>query len=352
MSGEVISYSDKDLAAIAASYDPSMHEAPIVIGHPKHDDQAYGWVKGIEVQDGKLIARTHQINPEFAELVRKGSYKKVSAAFYRPDTPGNPKPGVYYLRHLGFLGAQPPAVKGLKQVAFASGDDGCVEFADLDIASALTDIAALLRRVRDAMIAEKGLEAANETFPSWQIESVERIAAKQLTAPSYAEIEELPMPDQTIEAEREELDKREADLKEREAAFAEGARKLRRQVNEQFLDGLVKSGRLPKAIKEPFIEFMDTLDASGVVEFGEGDGKVSRTRSDQLCRLLGKLPVMAVREKVSGDGEPDAPSKPKIMLPEGKTSSAASRDLHARAVAYQEKHPDTSYMEAVAAVEG
>ncbi len=56
-------------------------------------------------------------------MVASGKFKKVSAAFYLPDSPNNPHKGVLSLRHVGFLGAMPPAVKGLKQVEFAEDDD-------------------------------------------------------------------------------------------------------------------------------------------------------------------------------------------------------------------------------------
>lgn len=37
MNGAVLEFSESDLAASARAYDPALHEAPIVIGHPKHD---------------------------------------------------------------------------------------------------------------------------------------------------------------------------------------------------------------------------------------------------------------------------------------------------------------------------
>ena len=43
-------------------------------------------------------------------------------AFTPPDHPSNPVPNAYYLRHVGFLGAQPPAVKGLGEARFADVD--------------------------------------------------------------------------------------------------------------------------------------------------------------------------------------------------------------------------------------
>ncbi|EAY1319524.1 peptidase, partial [Salmonella enterica] len=35
MNGHQINFSDADLNDIAAAYNPKLHEAPIVIGHPK-----------------------------------------------------------------------------------------------------------------------------------------------------------------------------------------------------------------------------------------------------------------------------------------------------------------------------
>jgi len=39
-------------------------------------------------------------------------------------------PGVYYLRHVGFLGAQPPAVKGLRPIELAEGEPGVIHFSE------------------------------------------------------------------------------------------------------------------------------------------------------------------------------------------------------------------------------
>jgi hypothetical protein len=128
--GAIVDIGAADLAATAASYDSALHEAPAVVGHPAHDRPAYGWVKRLKVQDGALVAWFDQLDPEFAELVKAGRFKKISASFYRPDAATNPKPGRWYLRHVGFLGAQPPAVKGLKPAQFGdAGELGVVSFA-------------------------------------------------------------------------------------------------------------------------------------------------------------------------------------------------------------------------------
>ena len=116
------------LAQAVTAYDPNLHEAPAVIGHPKDNAPAYAWVKGLSLEGDTLKAELAQIDPEFSEMAQAGRFKKVSASFYLEDSPHNPKPGKLYLRHVGFLGAMPPAVKGLRNPEFSEDEKGVVNF--------------------------------------------------------------------------------------------------------------------------------------------------------------------------------------------------------------------------------
>ncbi|HAW47033.1 MAG TPA: hypothetical protein DCX34_07315, partial [Roseovarius sp.] len=118
-SGQSFEFSEAEVEGIAAAYDPALHEAPIVVGHPRTDAPAYGWVKRLRAEGAELFAEPDQVEPAFAEMVRAGRFKRISASFYPPQSAANPTPGTYYLKHVGFLGAQPPAVKGLKAAEFA-----------------------------------------------------------------------------------------------------------------------------------------------------------------------------------------------------------------------------------------
>lgn len=124
--GITVDFSEATLAKIAAIYDPKLHEAPMVLGHPKHDDPAYGWAAALSVSGRQLEATPTQVDPQFAEWVDAGRYKKISASFYLPGSSHHPIPDsdVPYLRHIGFLGAMPPAVKGMKAIEFAEEEDG------------------------------------------------------------------------------------------------------------------------------------------------------------------------------------------------------------------------------------
>ena len=51
-------FSEKDLQQVVETYDPSIHEAPLVIGHAGDNDSlpAYGWIQGFSKQGGNLYA--------------------------------------------------------------------------------------------------------------------------------------------------------------------------------------------------------------------------------------------------------------------------------------------------------
>jgi hypothetical protein len=120
--GKKHSFSEEDLQKIARDYnnkvgaDPS-HLAPLVKGHPRGDDPAYGWIEKLTIRGSRLLAKLKDIAPELIKEVRRGMFRKVSLALY-PNR---------MLRHVGVLGAVPPAVKGLKSLAFSS-DESYEEF--------------------------------------------------------------------------------------------------------------------------------------------------------------------------------------------------------------------------------
>jgi hypothetical protein len=121
--GDKGAYTESDIDQMVASYDPAKHEAPVVIGHPEHNAPAYGWVEALRRVGSVLMGKLKQVQPQFEELVRKGLFKKRSISFY--VTPSGPA-----LRHVGFLGAMPPEVKGLADVKLASFSAGAFQAID------------------------------------------------------------------------------------------------------------------------------------------------------------------------------------------------------------------------------
>ena len=119
-SGNKASYSEAELDKIATLYNSRLKEsdsfqAPVVKGHPKTDDPAFGWVEMLKRKGNILFAKIKQLAPEIIEEIKQGRFKNISIALY-PDM---------LLRHIGLLGAIPPAVKGLKPVSFSENDIYC-----------------------------------------------------------------------------------------------------------------------------------------------------------------------------------------------------------------------------------
>lgn len=323
MSGAAIDFAEAHLHDVALAYDPSLHEAPLVIGHPKHDAPAYGWVDRLDVSGGHLIATPKQVHENFAEMVKQGSFKKISASFYVPSSPANPMPGKFYLRHVAFLGAQPPAIKGLAPVDFGDGDDGGVTF-ELDfaepgrLASLTRSIVILFRRQRERLITESGLDAAETTLPSWEIDNLSFLADRLENeaeagigspSPAFAEQETSSM---NIEAQRlAELDAREAalaarekDIGARELSFSEQAVQARRADDRRFLDAMAAEGKIVPALVAPVLDFMAKLDGDDTVDFGEGPDAVAQTAHAFFRGLIEKSgAVIDFSERAAGGGQ-------------------------------------------------
>jgi hypothetical protein len=312
--GVALTFGEADLAAIAAGYDPATHEAPIVVGHPKQDAPAYGWIASLAVKDGRLVATPDQVNPAFAELVETGSFKKRSAALYHPDSPGNPTPGQYYLRHVGFLGAQPPALKGLKPVEFAEGDAVVeIEFGEFSRPWVFDGLARLFRGLRDYLIETTDAETADRLIPGYEIDQLVRVASEISSdaQPAFADPEpkEPVMTTKTADEQLAAIAAREAAIAEREtaiaareASFSEAARVARKMDDDIFVAAVVKDGRLPIGLQASALALFSEL-GEGELTFSEGDQEVKTSPRAAFRDLLSKLPKpVSTGELAAGDG--------------------------------------------------
>lgn len=294
MDGRTITFTTENCIDLANSYDPSVSEAPFVIGHPSLTAPAYGWAERLEFRDGIVYVAPRQVNPAFAEAFNAGSYKKRSLSIYQPDSPGNPKPGHYYARHVGFLGAVPPGVKGLPDAQFAeaSGDNGPLEFA---LPWEADNLASLFQSIRDWVIQEKDIEQADSIIPQWRIQSILDSATddRKSSIPPLAYAEENNVdPNQTTTVTAEELARRETALAEREEKLRvaeENALKQkaleRRTAIVGFAEGLVKAGNVLPRHKSSIVEVLVSLSQEPL-SFSEGDTTVSKTPEELLREIL------------------------------------------------------------------
>jgi len=362
LAGEAIEFGEAELAASAAAYDPKISKAPLVVGHPKTDDPAKGWTVALTANERGLFAAVDKVDPAFAESVRKGEYGTVSAKFYRPTDPHNPKPGAWYLRHIGFLGAHPPGVKGLDDPEFAEGagaeDDGCVCFQE-GVAFGEWDVmtsANLWRQLRDWMVSKFGLDEADKVLPNYDVRALELGAQEDINArrssgasfapAAFGEGDPVPSPSPKPATEKESAvtDQEAAQLRENNAALQRQNEELRRASQERaakqvrddnvaFAEGLVKEARIPSGMKDQVAAIGAQLQSTPDVEFGEGDAK--KPMHQVFRELLQALPAQvefgetASRERAAAPGAGGADESP-VEFAEGADPERVALDKRIR----------------------
>lgn len=293
------------LDKIATAYNPAHHEAPVVIGHPDTDDPAWGWVKSAEVRDDGLWLAA-ELTPEMDELVSQQRYKKVSVSLYPPDHPANPTPGSYALKHLGFLGAQPPAVKGLQAIGLSAAES-------------------------------EGILTIQFSTPKEKSMDPEELKAKEAA---------LAQKEQTINLSEQTLSQREQALAQREA-------QLRKQELAAKIQPHIQAGRVLPRDKELLLNLAEKAGDT-VINLGEGDDAKATPLLDAFLSFLEQLPAQVpLKELATPDNAPAATQAPvSFAAPAGYEVDPAAAALYSQVEAYRAKHPEVTYVEAVRAVEG
>lgn len=336
--GRDVAIDARVLSDVVGSYDRQKHRAPLVLGHPKDDasSPAYGEVASLEAGPDGVHAVPDKVSPGLAEAVRAGRYGPVSASLYAPAHPNNPTPGKWHLRHIGFLGATPPVVKGLSPVAMAELADAApdqtvtVELADasMPIAWAFDSIARTFRSIREWLIDEKDTETANRLIPNSQIESIARDArrvresARDDAAAAMAETqpgaqEAHDMTDRTLASELAESQSQNESLRARLAASEARAKaaeeKAEREAVEAAVTELCEKGIVLPADKAVVVDMLlrhGDAEADRSADFAEpGSAEPQTPRARALSffrRQRPQVPLGALSpDPVTGAGHTD-----------------------------------------------
>ena len=369
--GKPYTFSEADIADLVASYDPALARAPLVVGHPKIDDPAYGWAAGFSRNGGEVFATPEAVDPQFAEMVNDQRFSAISLSVYLPDTPGNPKPGHHYPRHIGFLGAQPPAVKGLQRPQFAEGD-GAIEFA-MPLPRRVSTLGYYLKRLfqglRDRAIESDGTDKAEQLIPQWCIDGIAEATTDEpelddnraIAAFAEATHEQEKAMSQTQGAaapdfaeQQRQLDARNTELEARERALQERESIARRADAADFAEQLVQAGKVLPRQQSGVVELLLAFPAGTVLNFAEADGQTA-TDHDAAALLrtfLDELPKRVDFAEKSGGATAATPAAISFAAPAGVHVSAAGAELYGKAKAYQQQHPGTAWAAAVVAVGG
>ena len=303
-------FSDADVADMAASYNPATREAPLTIGHPEHNLPAYGWVQSVgRNAAGVLTINPHKVEPQFAEMVAAGRFSKRSASFYPPTAPNNPTPGKWYLRHVAFLGAQPPAIAGLKDIQFSEDDaGGAVSFSESVTADPST---------------QESLSMTEAEIKAMQ----EKLAAEE-KARAEAEAKAKAAEDKAKAAEAQA------------ASFAERAKADRKATFVSFAEAQVKAGTLLPKDKAMAVATLDMLADAQPVEFSEGDTTKKVSPAQWLQDLIaGAKPAVNFGEFAGG-----------AMAATGSAKGKSDAEIDQAAKAYMSQHKGVNYADALTAV--
>ena len=299
--GTKVTFTRDDLVGLAGSYDRDADPAPLVVGHPGLDAPAYGWVGELAMDGDTLVARPSEIAPAFADAVAAGHYRKVSPQLYPPAHPGNPKPGAWYLQHVGFLGGAAPAIKGLGTVAFSQAADAAP------------------------------LVTIDQEIP--MSENPDTIALSEHESATGA-----------LQAR---IDQLEADARDRDDRDATAAAATRHDQNVAFAEGLIAAATLAPAAKDKVVGLMDLLDAETVVSFGEGDAAAQTPLAAFRSLFDAAQPVVSLGELAPPERPaPGGTVTVSFAAPAGYTAAPDQAALHGRAKAIQAATPGMPFWDA------
>lgn len=331
--GEQGSFSEADLDRIVSNYKPSAHEAPAVIGHPKEDAPAYGWVESLKRSGNLLLGKLNKVDPAFAEMVEAGRFKKRSASFYKT-------PDGYSLRHVGFLGAQPPVVKGLADCKFAdAGGHEVVEFKEMEMADeTVTAISSFKTWLEGFMNGSK--PAAGSGAVTFSEADVTRIATEAATKAAA----------DAVKPVQAKLDATELRFAEREKLIGTAETRARGGA---AVARLKAAGKWVPAFEQMGLSlvFAELAKTTETIEFGEGDGKKKQTPLDTLVNFMeGLSKIVPGGEMYAGQKGGTVPAVKGINP--GRMSVDANSVQFAEAIdTYMREHKDVSYFEAATTVE-
>lgn len=233
---------------------------PHVITHQElYSPFAYAQIVDLKVENGVLLAKSANIEPQFEKLVADGRLYSRSVRLI-PTEKG------WKLTHLAWLGAEPPAVEGLAPVQFAAADNAI----DFSLST--------IRKPEGSVVSDKG-SGGSAGFTQADLDAAKDAAKREAVA----------------EFSREKA-RLEAELKvERD--------NQRKVVWKGRIDAAIREGRLTPAQAEGMAEFALGLPSESI-EFSRGGDKpetVKTTGEQWFIDFMARLPKQVAMAKDAND---------------------------------------------------
>ena len=247
--GRIKEWTTDDLDKIVYQSKNVHKDSPICVGHPQSNTPAYGWLTNVQRIGNGLYCEFKDVQKEFVEAVKKGLFKNRSLSL----------DGDLNIRHLAFLGAQAPAIKGLEHFCFADDSNA-------------------------------------QTFEMTEFSDIENESKDKNTENERMKMEEL----EKMQAQLSEKDAQIEKL-QRQIAADEAAKK--RQEFEDFCEKAIEKGNILPKHKECIVNILTACDDMKTFNFADGGEK---SAVDAVKEFVGSLKLMDFKEISKKDDAPDA----------------------------------------------
>lgn len=324
MHGTPVTIGTELMRELADSYDPALYAAPVVLGHPQHNHPRFGTVTDPRASADTLEVGLAQLDPDFIAAHRAGHYPQRSLSFWPAGHPDNPLPTKdrAYIRHLGFLGAKPPAIKGLRGADLTDPDS---EPGVISIALAHPDPLHLEEQTMPEQTAAEQTAHQPPSQPASKPQPPQN-PAPPAPGPQVADLAER---EAKLSTQAAELAAREAQILAREQALHSQEAERRRQAVTSFAEGLADQAKLRPVDVPRITEILLALDehasapALCFAETGD-DGTLKQQSAGDWLR--GHL---AAREPLVELGETATSANAAPQASKGKSDSQIAREARA-----------------------
>lgn len=256
-----INIKESDLKELAEAYNVSVNKAPIVIGHPRDNNPAYGLIDSLKVVGNKLKATTKNISDDLVKAIKEKKFNEVSLSIYERNAQSNPTKGRLNLRHCGVFGAKRVAVSNLDPLHMSFSE--LPEIKDGDTFETKIDF----NFEENVPMKEQVKNWVKELFNT-EIKQVISTEATKTKVIEMTEKEQVAKLQLDLDKANAKVAKVEAENETLTISFSEQKQKRFEADNLTFCEDAVKDNKLAPALKTSMLNILNKCSTE-TMNFGE-----------------------------------------------------------------------------------
>ena len=305
--GTKLKFTEEDIDEIIASFDNDAgrtkegRRVPLVAGHPETNEPARGWVGKLWREGKGLFASFVDISNEMMEALKTKAFREVSIALTGKT-----------LRHVGVLGAVPPAVPALGDFKFEEGEE-------FEVYSQPESIFDKIRKTFTNNNEDDMKELTDALAKIATLEAGQKDLQAKFEA-GEAEKTQLNEKIEKLEKENKEFkdgkEKAEKDLKEKIDAEANRNTEMADKEDEAAIDALVKEFKVAPAEKDAVLTTLKGLRGQEEKEFEQADGtkKKMSPRDNYMEALKGREQFVQKGEQFANGSNKAGKTKMQLLV--------------------------------------